>query len=52
MAPLRNSGIVPVTGSIRLPRYAAFVHYIKHLLKHDVDMPYNYYNWGLKYLNK
>ena len=40
--------LVPSTASVPLPRYAAFIHYIQHLLKHIVDMPYISNSWNLK----
>ena len=50
VAPLYNSGCVPLTGSIPLPHYAPFIHYIQHLLTHVLDMPYSVWCWWLKYL--
>ena len=40
VALLHNSDLVPSTPSVRLPCYAAFIHYIQHLLTHVIDMPY------------
>jgi len=34
VAPLRNSGFVPSTASVPLPRYADTIHYFQHLLIH------------------
>ena len=48
VAPLCNSGLVPSIASVPLPRYAAFIHYIQHLLTHAVDMPYINNSWSLK----
>ena len=45
VAPLGNSGLVPSTASVSLPR-----HYIQHLLTHIVDVPISYItskmNWN------
>ena len=50
MATLHNSGLVPSTASVPLPRYAASRHYIQHVLPHFVDMPYSYNSWRIKFL--
>ena len=48
VAPLRNSGFVPLTASIPLPCYVVRIHYNQHLLVHVVDMPYINNSWSPK----
>ena len=48
VAPLCNSGVMPFTANVPLPRYIAFIHYILHVLAHIVDMPYIKSSWSLK----
>ena len=40
MAPSRNSGLVSLIANVPLPRNLTFIHYIRHLLTHFVDMSY------------
>ena len=45
VAPLGNSGLVPSTASVPLPRHAANIRYIQHFLTHVVDQPFSCNSW-------